>query len=149
LRHGRLRHLRAGHDLVQHAVLLQRVAHEPHTYEPDQNPSTFFNSNRHNTPPLRAWLYLPSYFFFAAYGLLGARRGGCGRGRAHLRLELLHQLARPKLLGLFFDLESLLVDVPHGHFHAGLVDRGHLFDFAHHLVVRLADTGDFELLHRI
>ena len=61
---------------------------------------------------------------------------------------LTNSLAR-SLLGFFFDLDLLLVDIAQGHFHAGFVDGGHFLDLADHLVVRLADAGDFELLHGV
>src|SRR3989304_1623794 len=77
------------------------------------------------------------------------RRRGCRGPESHLHLELLHQLARPELLRFLLDLDLLLVDVPQRHLEARLADRRLLLDLADHLVVRLADARDLELLHGV
>src|SRR5207237_7922448 len=101
---------------------------------------------QNRSTPLRSALRL-----FRGDGFF-CRRGRCGclrRRESHLNLELIHQFARLQLLRLVLDLDLLLIYVAHGHIHPGFVDRSYLFDLAHHLVVRLADTGNLELLHRI
>src|SRR5674476_1005680 len=89
-----------------------------------------------------------------ALGLPAANGLWRGRGRfrgnqSHFRLELFDQFGGAQFLRLLLDLQPLLIDIAQGHIHAGFVDRGLLFDFAHHLIVRLADSSDFELLHGV
>ena len=74
---------------------------------------------------------------------------GSGEIKPHLDLELLHQFVGAQLLSFFFDLDLLRVNIVQGHLHPRLIDRGLLFDLAHHLVVRLADARHLELFHRI
>src|ERR1700691_1274370 len=71
------------------------------------------------------------------------------RCQAHLDLELLYQFVGLEFFGLVVDLDFLLIDIAHRHIHARFVDGSRLFYLAHHLIVRLADPGNLELLHRI
>src|SRR5260370_34858116 len=86
------------------------------------------------------WVFRGNCFFRTRW------RGCLWCRQAHLNLELFYQFAGLEFLGFVIDLDLLLVDIAHRHVHARFVDGSCFLNLAHHLIVRLPDPANLELL---